>query len=397
MERKSREKSKFNAVSLLTDIAQASLVPFTLLSGIIAGIVALSDGLDSLIKLQQQRPILLGVCIGLYLCFVVHLLLGRFGKKSLFFDNFLIRSALYILIVASLVAVSIYPNFCLITNLCGRATVRPINWSIFVTAAFANDGAGLEVVSLAVDTSRSSFRKTHNSISIHAEQEDVERTGVEYDRSMLDALHSASCNDVKGDQPILDALPIWRDILNQRGQRTVADTLSSLDGYRHLMLHGGEDAFENARPTKSEIIALSKSDTDQFAIMMRWAAKCIGLADPVIVWTLRNSLSHDLTLSRVDYEVLDIGQVMGAGSDVLEPIDVESHDLYHEVGIQERELKPYVIVRAGGTAVVRVLYRLKSDEPGLTWLVKPTFRTIEGVSVTADAFKIFGAKFVASK
>jgi hypothetical protein len=315
----------------------------------------------------------------------------------MFFKNIFLRSALLLVIFAGSVAVAIYPRFCLITNICGPASVLPFSISFFATTALAADEGGLKVISLAVDSSRSSFRRTKDNLSIHAVEEDAVRIGVEYDREMLDALQHATCSDVKGDQPILDVLPIWRDILHRRGQDDIAGKLSSLDGYRNLLLHGGAGAFDGARPNAAEFMALSKSDPGQFAIMMRWAAKCIGMSDPVIIWTLKNSLSSDVTLTRVDYDVLDIGQVKGGGPDVLEPVDVEPHDLYHKIGIQLRELEPKVVVHSGGTVMIRVRYRLQTDEPGLTWLVKPTFQSVEGVSATADAFKIFGAKFVSHK
>jgi hypothetical protein len=277
--------------------------------------------------------------------------------------------------------------------LCGPAYVRPFGTSVLFTRAFAADANGLEVAALSIDSARSSYRKTKNDLSIHAIHESVERVGVEYDRSMLDALNQATCSDVKGDQPILDALPVWRDILRRRGRNNLAAKLSDLDGYQNLLLRSGTSAFEDARPNAAELLALSKSDPGQFSIMMKWAAKCIGLANPVIIWTLRNSLSRDLTLTRLDYDVLDVGQVKGAGLDVLEPIDVEPHDLYHKIGVQERDIEPKIVIHAGDAAVVRIRYRLQSDQPGLTWLVQPTFRTIEGVSASTELFKIFGAKY----
>lgn len=248
------------------------------------------------------------------------------------------------------------------------------------------------MVNVRVDEARSTFRIFKDNQSIHAHRESLERISVEFDRELLPAFRSASCRGIRGEGPIEDALPIWRTLLKARNRNDLVRKLSNYAGYRDLVLKGGERGFLDARPTAAELAELQKSKPDWYALILRWMVECVGVADPVLIWTMRNNSGRALSLSSIEYDVLDVGQVKGAGPETIEPIDVQPHDLYHSIGKQIGQLQPVVRIGAGDTVAVRIRYRLQATDWGLTWLIRPNFVTLEGVSATGPEIKIFSAK-----
>jgi hypothetical protein len=183
-----------------------------------------------------------------------------------------------------------------------------------------------------------------------------------------------------GEQPIEDALPVWRSLLEKRGRHDLAQRLTDYNGYKTLIQKGGPDAFNAARPNLAEMVDLNKNKPEWYELLMRWMVECVGIADPVVIWTLRNSTTTPLTLSSVDYNVLDVSQVRGGGQETIEPIDVAPHDLDHFKGVQSRLIIPRIKIPPGDEAMVRIRYRMDTTESGYTWLIQPTFRTLEGIN-----------------
>ena len=141
----------------------------------------------------------------------------------------------------------------------------------------------------------------------------------------------------------------------------------------------------------AELADLLKNNPDQYKLIMRWTVECVGIADPVLIWTLRNNSDKQLVLNAVDYQVLDVGVVKGSQDGTLETIDINPHDLYHKTGTQTAKISPQILLKQSDTMAIRIRYRM---EPGLgfTWLVKPVFRSIEGISAEGPEIKIFSAK-----
>jgi hypothetical protein len=248
----------------------------------------------------------------------------------------------------------------------------------------------LQVLSVAIDEDRSSFLIDHNDLSIHALREDVVRTSIEFDRKMPDVFRSASCRGIQGETPIEDALPVWRDLLKKRGRHDLVERLRDYNGYRHLIV-AGRKGYLDARPTAAELADLLRNNPDSYKLIMRWTVECVGIADPVLIWTLRNNSDKELVLTAVDYIVLDVGVVKGGADKTLEPIDINPHDLYHKTGTQTGKISPQILLKPADTVAIRIRYRMEAG-PGLTWLVKPVFRSIEGISADGPELKIFSAK-----
>jgi hypothetical protein len=249
----------------------------------------------------------------------------------------------------------------------------------------------LQVMSVTIDEERSSFLMKDDDQSIHGlGGEDIVRKSIEFDRSMYATFRNAKCRSIEGEVPIENALPVWRDILKKRGRPDLVKRLKDYDGYRKL-ISSGSNLYLDARPTAAELVELSKHKPEWYEIIMRWTVECVGIADPVLIWTLRNNSAKDMVLTAVDYDVLDVGEVMGGIPDTLEPIDIFPHDLHHKKGMQTRKISPQIVLQPGTTKAIRIRYRM---EPGLgfTWIVKPTFRTLENISADGPEIKIISGK-----
>jgi hypothetical protein len=188
--------------------------------------------------------------------------------------------------------------------------------SLFSPAAAA-ESRGLTVLDITVDESRSTFRLTHDDQSIYGTLDSKVRIGIEFDRSMYEVFKSATCRGMDGEQPIEDALPVWRALLEKRGRGDLVQKLADYKGYKDLIQNAGADAFNSARPNQAEIAELHKSNPEWYELIMRWAVECVGVADPVVIWTLQNDTATPLTLSAIDYNVLDVSQVKGAGPETV--------------------------------------------------------------------------------
>ena len=121
---------------------------------------------------------------------------------------------------------------------------------------------------------------------------------------------NASCRGIGGETPIEDALPVWRYLLKNRGRNDLVDRLNDYNGYRSLILAGDKDSSD-ARPTTAELVDLLKNKPEWYELIMRWTVDCVGISDPVLIWTIRNNSDRQLVLTAVDYIVLDVGKVKG--------------------------------------------------------------------------------------
>lgn len=249
----------------------------------------------------------------------------------------------------------------------------------------------LQVMSVIVDEERSSFLMKETDQSIHGVREGVVRKSLEYDRSMYDVSANSSCRGMHGESPIVDALPVWRDLLKKRGRPDLVKQLNNYEGYRKL-ISSGPKLYLDARPTAAEVVTLLKHEPDLYKLLMRWQVECIGISDPVLIWTLQNNSKQELIVSAIDYKVLDVGKVMGGIPRTLEPMDVTAHDLVHTPGTQTRQMSPQIVLPPGSTAAIRIRYQMAAGA-GLTWLVKPVFRTtLQNISAEGPELKIFSGK-----
>jgi len=248
----------------------------------------------------------------------------------------------------------------------------------------------LEVLSVAVDENRSSFLMDRNDMSIHALRENVIRASITYDRMMSDVFRNASCRGIEGETPIEDALPVWRYLLKNRGRPDLVEKIRDYKAYRQLIFADNK-SYREARPTKAELVELLNNNLPWYKLIMRWAVNCVGISQPVLIWTLRNNSTKQLLLTKVDYAVLDVGEVKGGGPETLEPIDIEQHDLYHKIGTQTRILSPQILLKPGNIIAIRIRYHMEAG-PGFTWLLKPVFSSTDGISAEGPELKIFSAK-----
>ncbi|MET4371037.1 hypothetical protein ABIA99_003731 [Bradyrhizobium sp. LB12.1] len=375
------DSSRHNAAELKSPVVRYGAISSALLI-----VVGLIEGLDKLFSLYRLSPILHG---GLLYLLTVGFIVGSvdyFGprwrgqaKRRVQLIGILLATAIFGMVV-------IYPRLCLFTFLsfCGPAEWRPLHVSeVFFPPVLAKTKASqdLVILSFSVDSSRSSF--------ILIEKDPPE---ISFRQNMSEVFRQATCDTFEAEKPIEAVLPIWRDLLEKRGERDIASLLADYKGYRHLILNGGGTQFQKAAPTGQELESLLKTDKSKFDAMMRWLVQCVGLADPVLIWELRNDSDRQLLLTAVDYIVSAVSQIRGAAPQAVEPIDVMAHDLEHATGTQRRNLLPRVSVDPGQTVSIRVRYRLDARDWGYTWMLKAAFVAADGTRAESREFEMIAAK-----
>jgi hypothetical protein len=188
--------------------------------------------------------------------------------------------------------------------------------NLIIPSAFAEAApVGLEVVDFSVDESRSSF-----SIEERIDPDTGRKQPVVNFRQIMNSLFSAAtCDDFDPEAPIKAALPVWRELLNKRGHGG-AEKITDYRSYKRLMQNGGPDSFRELAPTRLELLELSRTDSAKFDAIMHWLVQCVGLGDPVIIWTLKNNSAEPVIVNAVEYDVMDVGQVLSGSSQAIEPI-----------------------------------------------------------------------------
>lgn len=373
-------------------LVERSLAPFAAIGAFAAGVVAVITEGDRLVALVVERPLVVGGIAALATIALALTLLqsfaARLGPTRVRLTRWTIIAGVAIVY---LVTIS-FRTWCGPVGLCAAAVWRTVPLGLLSTPAMAAERP-LVVRSMMIDAGRSSFRLATTNLSIHAATEPQQRLEVAYDQQMYKIFNNASCRSLDGEQPILDALPIWRGLLTARGKMgAAAAKLQDYAGYRSLIRQGGETAFFDALPNASEMGRLKAQQPEQYLLLMRWLADCVGLSDPVLIWTVSNQGDKTLTLTRVDYQVLDVGQVKGGGPAAVPIIDVQSHRLAHSKGLQAQSLEPAILLPPGSTAQIRVRLVLEDTDWGYTWLVRPRFVASDGTSADAAEVKIIAAK-----
>ncbi len=279
-------------------------------------------------------------------------------------------------------------------GLCPGAKWNPIRVPSLVAPAYAAQrvSTDLSIENVIVDYTRSSFLFNKDYTSEPISQKGDSHLELSFDHRMFTIFSMAGCRGIDGERPIEDALPIWRAILKKRGEMALAVKLIDYAGYRDLIQKGREDTFYKALPNVSELADLKMENEKKYEYIMSWLVNCYGIPEPVLLWRLRKNSNRTLSLSAVDYEVLDIGEVKGRGPELGDIIDVDTHDLYYKKGLQKRDLRRPITIPPESEAVIRIRYQLESPASGLTWLVRAIFRCSDGTKAVSKKIEIISAK-----
>ncbi len=108
----------------------------------------------------------------------------------------------------------------------------------------------------------------------------------------------------------------------------------------------------------------------------------------IFLVTIRNPTHEDLIITRVDYEVEKVGQVMGAPSGPVKPAAKYHYAIRHEVGIQASEMVPTFNVNAGDTASFELEITSATPGVGLGWLLRIGF-VADAVELYTDMFQLY--------
>lgn len=310
-------------------------------------------------------------------------------------DRVVLFRKLLVAIVIGMLGLSItYLHWCKLLGLCPGVEIERWRLPAFVQPAFAKGlKTGLSIERLAVNSAYSSFKsnKDYSSLKLGSSG-DGSRLVLEYDHRMYAVLKMAQCRGVRAEQPIEKALPILRNILAMRGDKVLAVKLNDYAGYKDLIQNGPKDAFKKALPNDSDMAILKKENQREFEIIMDWLVNCVGIAEPVLNWTLSNTSNRKLLLTAVDYEVLEVDEVKGGGQGDFTIVDIERHELEYKKGTQTRDFKNHIPLNPKSTVTIPIHYQLPVQKSGQTWYLRATFRCLDGTRATSKAIEIISAK-----
>jgi hypothetical protein len=157
----------------------------------------------------------------------------------------------------------------------------------------------------------------------------------------------------KGGQSIIEAIQVSSDALGQPS--VVAFTLSpratGFEESRDPLFGASEKlwrTFEPAYPFQDTPVAM-------------------------FLVTIKNPTRRDLIITRVDYDVQEVGEVKGAPSGPLEPLATYHHSIVHLPGVQPAALIPPFRVSSKDSASLELQVTSASDGWGLGWLLRIGF------------------------
>ena len=152
------------------------------------------------------------------------------------------------------------------------------------------------------------------------------------------------------------------------------------------------DIFKEIMFSGEEIENLQLNMPDKYEIVMEWLRSCVGIYQPVITFVVENPTDEPLILSKIKYEVLDVGQVMGGETGPLFPMHTYNHKINHEKGEQIRKLTPVFRVAANDSVSFNIrLISTKLDD-GLAWLLKIHLIDTKGNAAVTETFQIIMSK-----
>ncbi len=182
-------------------------------------------------------------------------------------------------------------------------------------------------------------------------------------------LKNGQCFGVQGDEPALKVLPILRERLDKIGKSNLKLYIPSVDGLSRIIRERG-DIFQQVMFSSSELQSLKQSNPAQYEVVKDWILNCIGVKQPVIMFTLLNKTNNDLLINKVAYIVSETGQVKGGESGPLYPLITYNHVLQHKKGIQNKNLNPVLLLKAKDRVTFNIRLISASQESGLTWVMK---------------------------
>jgi hypothetical protein len=212
-----------------------------------------------------------------------------------------------------------------------------------------------------------------------------------YNQDVNLAFKKGCCVGLYGNQPITKVLPLLSRRLDNIHRPDLKEYIKTSDDLSRVIVSRG-DIFNQIMFTDSEIQELKKTDSSGYIAVRNWLVNCIGIKNPVITFTLKNSSDQDIIISKVVYDVTAVGQVKGGASGPLYPIITYDHYLEHHAGIQERKLNPAIQLAGEGLVSFNIRLIPVDKSSGLCWVLRVRIYDSRGNFQTTEPVQLIMSK-----
>jgi hypothetical protein len=218
----------------------------------------------------------------------------------------------------------------------------------------------------------------------------------EFNSAVNEALSRGKCFGARGERPVRDAWRLLRHQMEQRGQRQDLPYLEKPEDLSRLLRTRG-DVVERLMFTDAELRALRKNSEEDFRAVLEWLVNCVGVHQPVLTFVIRSHSAEPILLTKIVYDVQQVGEVRGADSGPLYPIAVFDHEIRHEVGQQAHALNPALQIEPHDRITFSVRLYPSEWEPGLAWLMRIRILDSTGAVADTEPFQLIMSKGISAR
>ncbi|OXB20037.1 hypothetical protein B0A80_19385 [Flavobacterium tructae] len=212
-----------------------------------------------------------------------------------------------------------------------------------------------------------------------------------YNQDVNVAFKKGNCTGLDGNKPLGKVLPLLQKRLDAVNRNDLKQYIKTVNDLSRIIATRG-DIFEQIMFTDQDIIKMKKNDPENYSIVRDWLVKCIGVKSPVVSFVLRNLKKKDIIISKVEYEILEVGQVLGGEGGPLYPIITYNYILRHSIGKQVQVLNPPFKLASNALDSFNIRLIPASKTPGQAWILKIKIYDTEGNSQVTDVFQIIMSK-----
>lgn len=212
-----------------------------------------------------------------------------------------------------------------------------------------------------------------------------------YNVEVQSTFQKGECIGVKGNKPIENVLPLIKERLRKNNKQNL---IRYIERPRDLsrVIRERADIFKQIIFTNNDLLEMKEKAPYDYQKVKEWLLYCVGVQNPVITMVVRNNGDKQIILTKVVYDVLDVGTILGGTSGPLYPEITYDHKIKHEIGEQLFYLKPPIKILPHDIVSFNIRIISATKGHGLGWLLKICLENSDGDYVTTDPFQIFMSK-----
>src|SRR5262249_3939311 len=138
--------------------------------------------------------------------------------------------------------------------------------------------------------------------------------------------------------------------------------------------------------------AMRSTAQPDYERLREWLLTCIGIYQPVLTLVVKNTTPRAVTLTRVVYDVLDVGEVKGGATGPIYPEQTYDHVIRHVKGEQAWQLKPPLGVKPDESVSFNLRLYAAEKGSGLAWYLRVVVEDATGDRVATEPVQIVMSK-----